>query len=96
MDNMAKRNKQKHINQMIKGNLNTIQRALEYRKMTLNLMNMNYSNALVRNLDLTTLDQSRAYTEYRVVDRPDVPASEFATRRKGGDEGSVDNSPAKP
>jgi len=77
MNKMAERKSKKDDIKFVEKSEYTIERALGFRKMFIELMNNNYSDITVRKVEPTKLTETRTIVVHRPKDKPTIKKSQF-------------------
>ena len=77
MDKMAERKSKKDDKKFVEKSEYTIERALGFRRMFVELMNNNYSGILVRKVEPTNLSETRSIIVHRKKDKHVIKKSQF-------------------
>lgn len=77
MDRMSERKSKKDDKKFVEKSEYTIERALGFRRMFIELMNNNYSGILVRKIEPTTLNETRSIMVHRKNDKHAIKKSQF-------------------
>jgi len=77
MDRMAERKNKKDDKKFVEKSEYTIERALGFRRMFVELMNNNYSGILVRKVEPTNLSETRSIITHRKKDKLAIKKSQF-------------------